>query len=209
MNPPTRRPRQPRMLLEVRREQVLDAALRLVHQDGYGAVTMEAVSRAADLAKPRVYVAYPGVEPLLLALFERAGKRALATLADAMPELTADADFDDILLTAMTNLLQAVAASPESWRLLLLPAGDAPGQVRERATAARAFALTRVQALIEWGRDRRPGLSDLDIELTAISLLAIGERAAHLILTRPEQFTTERYQRFARTVLGLFASQPR
>ncbi|WP_433191980.1 hypothetical protein ACQP1G_24870 [Nocardia sp. CA-107356] len=45
--------------------------------------------------------------------------------------------------------------------------------------------------------------------MTAISLLAIGERAAHLVLTRPEQFTTDRYQRFARTVLDLFAPQPR
>ncbi|MGW4766844.1 hypothetical protein ACWEO2_02205 [Nocardia sp. NPDC004278] len=50
------------MLLEVRRERVLDAALRLVHQDGYGAVTMEAVSHAAE---PRVYAAYPGAEATL------------------------------------------------------------------------------------------------------------------------------------------------
>ncbi|MFD6157212.1 helix-turn-helix domain-containing protein [Nocardia sp. NPDC060256] len=48
------RHRQPRMRLAVRREQVLDAALRLVTQHGYAAITMEAVAREAELAKPHV-----------------------------------------------------------------------------------------------------------------------------------------------------------
>ncbi|MFD0360029.1 TetR/AcrR family transcriptional regulator [Nocardia sp. GCM10030253] len=203
MSRPAKRPRQPRMLLEVRREQVLDATLQLVHRSGYAAVTMEAVSREAQLVKPRVYAAYPGVESLLLALFEREGQRALSTLAEAMPSFDADGDFDDVLLTAMTNLLHAVAANPDSWRLLALPADNAPPQVRERAETARQFALTQLQALLEWGRDRRPGLDILDLELTAITLLAAGERAAHLVLTEPERFTPERYRHFARNLLNL------
>ncbi|MFE9577707.1 TetR/AcrR family transcriptional regulator [Nocardia sp. NPDC006044] len=97
----------------MRREQVRDAAL-LVIRGGYAGITMEAVSREAELATPRVYAAYPGVEPLLLALFDREGQRALATLAEAMPAFTEDGDFDDILVAAMTNLLTAVTANPDS-----------------------------------------------------------------------------------------------
>ncbi|MFI7000574.1 TetR/AcrR family transcriptional regulator [Nocardia sp. NPDC050175] len=205
MSQPVKRPRQPRMQLEVRREQVLDAALRLVTQHGYAAITMEAVSREAELAKPRVYAAYPGVEPLLLALFDREGQRALATLAEAMPTFADDAEFDDILVAAMTNLLTAVLANPDSWRLLLLPAVDAPSQVRERSEAAMQFALDQMRALLEWGRDRRPGLADMDLELLAMSLIAAGERAGHQILTDPEQFNIDRYERFARSMLGALA----
>jgi AcrR family transcriptional regulator len=64
------RTRQPRMPIEVRREQVLDVALKLIVEKGYAAATMEAVAREADLAKPRVYSAYPGRGPLLRALLE-------------------------------------------------------------------------------------------------------------------------------------------
>lgn len=66
------------MLLEVRREQDLDAALRLLNQHGYAALTMEAVAKAVDQAKPRVYAAYPGLEPLLVTLLEREKERALS-----------------------------------------------------------------------------------------------------------------------------------
>ncbi|WP_405164037.1 TetR/AcrR family transcriptional regulator [Nocardia sp. NBC_01499] len=205
MSQPVKRPRQPRMQLEVRREQVLDAALRLVTRHGYAAITMEAISREAELAKPRVYAAYPGVEPLLLALFDREGQRALATLAEAMPVFADDAEFDDILVAAMKNLLTAVLANPDSWRLLLLPAVDAPSQVRERSEAAMQFALDQMRALLEWGRDRRPGLADMDLELLAMSLIAAGERAGHQVLTDPEQFNVDRYERFARSMLAAVA----
>jgi AcrR family transcriptional regulator len=99
------------MLIEVRREEVLDAALRLLNRGGYKAISMEAVSREADLAKRRVYAAYPGVEPRPLALVERERGRAIAAFTEAMPGFDDGADFDDILVTAATNLLQFVAES--------------------------------------------------------------------------------------------------
>lgn len=86
------------MRLEVRREQVLDATLRLVTRHGYAAITMESGSLEAELAEPRVQVAYSGEEPLPLALSDRGGQRVLATLSEAMPVFTADRDFDDILV---------------------------------------------------------------------------------------------------------------
>jgi AcrR family transcriptional regulator len=43
------------MPIEARREQVLDAALRLITDRGYDAVTMEAIARESDLSKPVVY----------------------------------------------------------------------------------------------------------------------------------------------------------
>ncbi|MBJ8346928.1 TetR/AcrR family transcriptional regulator [Antrihabitans sp. YC2-6] len=201
MKPAAKRTRQPRMLLEVRREQVLDGALRLLNRGGYAAVTMEAVSREVELAKPRVYAAYPGVEPLLLALLERERDRALATLTVAMPTFDAGAKFDDILVAAATNLLQAVEANPDSWRPLLIPPNDAPQQVRDNFEAGRQFALAQLRALLEWGRDQRPGLADIDLDLMAISLLAVGEQGARMVLNQPEEFTAQRFANFTRSLL--------
>ncbi|MFI7000109.1 TetR/AcrR family transcriptional regulator [Nocardia sp. NPDC050175] len=193
----------------MRREQVLDAALRLLNQHGYAALTMEAVAKEVDLAKPRVYAAYPGLEPLLVALLEREEERALTTLAGAMPTFETTAEFDDILIEAMTNLMTAVTENPASWRLLLLPADDAPPQVRDRFETGRRFALAQLTALLEWGRDRRRGLAELDLELTAISLLAMGEQAGRMALSEPDTFTPERYRQFTRTLLDHMSPLPK
>ena len=47
------------MPIAVRREQALDAALALIADHGYGAITMEAIAREGNLAKPVLYNAYP------------------------------------------------------------------------------------------------------------------------------------------------------
>lgn len=197
--------RQPRMPIEVRREQVLDAALRIVLRDGYTAATMEAIAREAELAKPRVYTAYPGRGPLLHALLLREQQQAVQELADAMPEFTDDAEFDDVLLAAAENLLTAVAAQPEAWRLLMLAADDAPAEVREHAAATRAFAVGRLRDLLEWGRSRRDGLAAVEVELMAYSLLAVGEQGVRLLLADPQAYPPERFAAFARGLLSSFS----
>src|ERR1700761_2240094 len=79
---PTRR-RAPRLPIEVRREQALDAALRIICARGYGAANMEAIAREMGVAKTVVYEAFGGRGPLLRALLEREERRILATLAAA------------------------------------------------------------------------------------------------------------------------------
>jgi AcrR family transcriptional regulator len=202
---PPRTGRQPRMPIEVRREQVLDAALRLILRHGYPAATMEAIAREAQLAKPRVYTAYPGRGPLLLALLEREQQRAITDLAEAMPAFTDDTNFDTTLLAAATSLLNAVTAHPGPWQLLILPANDAPPEVQQHAQGRRQFALQQLRALLEWGRHHRPGLAELDLELLARTLLAVGEDAVRLILTQPDQFTAQRYNNYLRDLLKMWS----
>jgi AcrR family transcriptional regulator len=201
-----RRTRQPRMPIEVRREQVLDATLKLIIERGYAAASMEAVAREVDLAKPRVYSAYPGRGPLLRALLEREEQRVVATLAEAMPEFTDEADFAETLTAAAVNLLRAVADNPSSWQLLVLPADDTPLEVREYVSEGRRFALEQLRELLAWGSTRRTELADLDLELAARALLAVGEQAVRLVLTEPAEFTPERYGDFARGLLRTLSS---
>jgi AcrR family transcriptional regulator len=195
---------QPRSSAEVRRNQVLDAALRLITRDGYVAATMQGISREICLTKPCVYAAYPSREPLLLALLDREEHRSLAALAAVLPALTDAADFDDALLATVTHLLTAVAANPRSWRLLLLPDHGTPPVVGEHIRDTRQRVLATLRAFLEWGRDQRPGLVDVDLEIMAQSLLACIEHAAHMVLTDPTAFTPQRYRDFTRTMLAAY-----
>jgi AcrR family transcriptional regulator len=196
-----RRKRQPRMPIEVRREQVLDAALRLIAERGYGATSMEAITREAGVAKPVVYNAYPGRGALLRALLEREEARALGALAAAMPSPPLDADPRAALLAWLRALAEAIAENPTPWRLMLLAADDTPDVVREHVERGRALAIEQISTLVDALLDRRPSLASLDRALAAQSLLAMSEQAATLMISSPDEYTPDRLVAFAEDVL--------
>jgi AcrR family transcriptional regulator len=183
----------------VRREHVLDAALRLITRDGYGAVTMEAVAREADLAKPSVYNAYPGLGPLLQALLEREEARGLAALFDATPALPADGDPSEMLLAWLRTAITAIAANPAPWRLILIPPAETPAVVRDHVQAGRDLALQQVRSLV--GPVQEQQAINPDPELTAQSILAIAEHCAKLLLGSPDEYPPERLMKFAEDFL--------
>src|SRR5436305_1045996 len=80
-----RRPYTPRLPVEQRREQLLDAALRVIGRDGYSGVSIDAIAREAGVTRPVVYGAFERLEPLLYALLDRSEQRALAQLMAALP----------------------------------------------------------------------------------------------------------------------------
>lgn len=192
----TPRKRQPRMPIEARRDQILDAALRLIIERGYTAASMEAIAREANIAKPRVYTAYPTRGELLRALLQREETRIVGALASAMPPLDADIAFESTLTAAATNLFAAVAREPAPWRLLMVPAVEAPPEVLAHVEAGRAFALAQLRSLVKIGAAHTTAVSGIDVELAARALLAIGEQAVRDLLTDPDQFTVERYADF-------------
>lgn len=195
--------RQPRMPIEVRRQQVLDAALRLITEHGYGAVTMEAVAREANLAKPVVYNAYPGRTALLSALLEREERRAFRTLAEAIRP--AGGDPTAALLAWLRGVAEAIAAAPSAWRLMLLPAGETPDVVRERVERGRTVALEQARVFTRALLAQRPALDSLDEELTAHALLAACEQAAKLMIGDPGRFPPERLVQYAENLLRVLA----
>jgi AcrR family transcriptional regulator len=193
------------MPIEVRREQVLDAALKLIAADGYGAATMDAIAREADIAKPVVYNAYPGRGALLHALLDREEQRGLAALAAAMPPHAADGDPADTLLDWLRSLAQAIVANPATWRLILLPPDGTPREVRERVEAGRVFVLTQAQSLATALVRKRTASSRLDPELVGHSLFAVCEHIARLLLEDPDRFPPERVISYAHAALEALA----
>lgn len=79
-----------RLPIEQRRAQVLDAALVLISDHGYPALSVEAIARQARGSKTVVYNAYGGLEPLLHALLDREETAALTSLAHAAPDSCID-----------------------------------------------------------------------------------------------------------------------
>jgi len=61
----------PRMPPAQRREQLIDAALQVILEQGYGGVSIEAIARAAGVTRPVVYDHFANLGRLLYALIER------------------------------------------------------------------------------------------------------------------------------------------
>src|SRR5215208_1991836 len=95
-----------RMSAEQRRAQLLDVTKEIVGEQGFHAVSIEAVARRAGITRPIVYGHFEDLGGLLEALVERESIRALTQLPDS---------FDD-LLQALTAYLEAVREDPDTWR---------------------------------------------------------------------------------------------
>jgi AcrR family transcriptional regulator len=176
---------------DVRREQLLDAALSVIVRDGYDAVSIDAIAREAGVTRPVVYGVYDGLGPLLGALLDRQQRRALTQLAAAMPESPDLADIEGLVLSAARRLVDQVRDDPMTWQPILLAPHNVPEQVRERIAADREDVVVRLTGLIELGLLAR-GRTGLDAELLAHALLAVLEHFGRILLTEPDRFDTER-----------------
>src|SRR5688572_15388281 len=146
-----------------RREQLLDVTKAIVVADGFHAVSIEAVARAAGITRPIVYGHFSDLGGLLEALVERESRRALEQLPDT---------YDD-LLAALTAYLEAVRTDPDTWRLVLMPQEGAPRLLHERIAAGRAAIV---------GKLAQAPTGTPDPELAARMMSAYADEAARLVL---------------------------
>src|SRR2546423_13662305 len=197
-------PRRPR---EERREQLLDAALRVLDRDGFGALTVEGVARHVDLAKTVVYDTFGSREELLKALLAREQERALSTLAAALPKPPPADEPQRVLTESLTVLLEGVREHPETWRLILLPPEGTPPVVRKTVDRQRGRLVRQVEPIVAWGLDRI-GAGHLDPQVATHALVASGEHAIRLALTQPDRFPPERFAGFAADLLAIIAKAP-
>ncbi len=172
-----------RMSGEQRREQLLDATKAIVVADGFHAVSIEAVARAAGITRPIVYGHFDDLGGLLEALVERESRRAL----EQLPET-----YDD-LLGALDAYLRAVRDDPDTWRLVLMPQAGAPRLLHERIAAGRAAVIARLAG---------SGVALPDPELSAHMLSAYADEAARLVL---EGYEIERVLALTRWALKRLA----
>jgi hypothetical protein len=63
--------------------------------------------------------------------------------------------------------------------------------------------LARLTEFVRWAVERSDVPAELDIEICARAILRLSEEAGRMVLTDPERFSPERYERFAGTIMEL------
>jgi AcrR family transcriptional regulator len=197
----------PRLPPAKRREQLIDAALSVIVEQGYEGISIEAVARAAGVTRPVVYDHFPNLAALLQTLIAREEKRSLEQLAKVVPEQGYYENPVDGLVDGVRRFLEAVSQRPTTWRLILLPLEGTPSIVRENVESNRARILKRIQGLVSWSVAHGHLPADLDAELCARTLRDLAEEAGRMVLTDPERFTPERYATFVRSIMDLFSAE--
>src|SRR5947209_7988433 len=192
-----------RLAPEVRRAQLLDAALDVVTEAGFDAVTVEAVAAQAGVTRPVVYDMFGDLEGLLLALIDREEVNALAPLLQIVGGDPGETDPEQFLHDAILAFLQAVRQSPRTWRLVLMPPRGSSSELRDRIRRSRRLVAGRVTELLDWGVARRGGPHGLDHPLAARLIVAAAEDAARLMLARPRRFSAERMAEATRELVAL------
>lgn len=197
-----RRPYAPRMTPEDRREQLLDAALDVIVVDGYGAVSIEAIARRADVTRPVVYNVFSGLDALMFTLLDRQERRALGALT-ARISLTPDlSDLDAYLARTVRELATMVVEDPETWRPIFLTHGGTPDAVRERIDRDREVVRTRMQRVVELVLDARDRPSPIDAVVVSHAMIGMGEHFGRVLLETPDAVDVDR---LASTVAALLA----
>ena len=195
------------MAPEQRREQLIDAALEVILERGYGGVSIEAIAREAGITRPVVYDHFPDLNRLLHAVIEREERIALEQLAEVVPEDPADQEPGELFAAGITRFLEAVTSRPATWRIILLPLEGTPSIVREHVEVNRARVLARIEALVRWALARSNAPNDLDVELTARVVRDWSEQAGRMVLTDPERYPRNRYEQFVRQFLELLTPE--
>jgi AcrR family transcriptional regulator len=189
-----------------RREQLLDAALSVIVVHGYEGVSIETIARTAGVTRPVIYDHFPNLAQLLQALIEREENYALAQLAGVVPDSPQAGDPAEQFATGVRRFLDAVASRPDTWRIILLPPEGTPTIVREHVETNRARLLERLLQFVTRAVEQSGIETELDVEICARAMLRLSEEAGRMVLTDSERFPPERYERFARTLLGLIWS---
>jgi AcrR family transcriptional regulator len=190
------------MAPDQRREQIVDAALHVIVEQGYEGVSIEAIARTAGITRPVIYDHFRNLGELLQALIEREEHYALEQLAQVVPADPGASDPVDILAGGVRRFLDAVVSRPDTWRIILLPSEGTPGIVRHHVETNRAHTLERVHELVRWAIDRSALPGDLDVELTARAMQSLAEEAGRMVLTDAGSYGPERYEAFVRAIVG-------
>jgi AcrR family transcriptional regulator len=186
-----------------RREQLIDAALNVILEQGYGGVSIEAIARTAGVTRPVVYDHFPNLGRLLHALIEREERYALEQLERVVPDDPGELEPAEMLIGGVRRFLEAVADRPATWRIILLPLDGTPEVVRDHVERNRARTQERIEHLVRLAAKRPELPSDLDFELLARAIRGLGEEAGRTLLTDPERYSPERYADFVTSLMKL------
>jgi AcrR family transcriptional regulator len=175
-----------------RREQLLDVALGLLAEQGFDALSMEAIARRAGVNRAIVYRSFANVQLLLVALLRREDARTKAVLDALLPADPGELSTPALLGDVLARFLAAVLRDAATYRVVLQRPEHAPPFLQKVVSRRRADLAERLRPFVEWGLGgRRAPAADVDPDVLARMLLSVGEELARLALDDPE-FPPER-----------------
>ncbi|WP_265446255.1 TetR/AcrR family transcriptional regulator [Flexivirga meconopsidis] len=190
-----RRPYAARMPIDERRTQLLDVTLQIIAERGIGGVTIDAVSKVADISRSVIYRIFDDADDILWELLDREEEYARGRIAQIVP---LDSTDPQVWLDATQRLFEEMAAEPIRWKAFLLPPGGNPGPAEERLEAWNAEMAVTLSAVLRKGI---PG-KDIDHELIAQSLVSLMLDGARRVLGDPKTYPPKRVVDAMRQVLA-------
>jgi AcrR family transcriptional regulator len=148
-----------------------------------------------------VYGHFDNMAGLLRALVEREGARAVEQLMALLPRADDEKSPAEILLGGLRAFLEAVREEPVTWRLVLMPPEGTPELLRERAVQIRRNVTGQLAALAPQVMTAPSGPPP-DAELAALTMQAVAEDAARLLLDDPDRYPIERLMTHAEWLIG-------
>ena len=178
---------------ERRRPLVLDAAYDLFLQNGFEGTSMDAIAMAAGVSKPVVYDCFASKDELFTAMLDREEERILRETEAALRTSGGASDPEGALIRGFEAFLQAVADSPDIYRVVFL--GEGGGN---EVVAARIARGLERQAQLAATITRRwvEGLTDLDpnevepvAQLLGQTIVGLAQVGARTLLRDPKRWT--------------------
>ena len=163
---------------EMRRAQILDAALTVFLEHGYDRATIDLVVQRAGASKATIYSFFGGKEGLFEALVGESAERILAGFPDV------DGGIIDVR-AALKNIAQRyldVVMAPDAlalWRLIVAEGPRFPGLAKDVYRVSNERLVARLaQALRTWSARKR--IRPLDADQVARQFLAVVRGDLHI-----------------------------
>lgn len=163
------------------RERAIDAAARLISEQGLGAVTLDAVAEAAGCSLPSLHAVFAGRDGLLAAIFERYSPALeLEKLAANPPER-----IEDTVRAIYRAMVTAFGRQPRVLPALFADLLSRPDGPASRIAATKFPRMFRRATALLMPQIRAGRLRDLPLPL--IIQLMVGPLATHMLLRPPLQ----------------------
>jgi AcrR family transcriptional regulator len=132
------------------RDRLLDAAVTVVAEKGYGAMTVADLTKEAGVSRTTFYELFEDKEACFLAAYDAAADVLARRIAAAFETQEA---WPDRVRAGLIVLLESLAGEPQVARLALVDVGSAGPRAQRRYRAA----LQRMTPFFDEGRDFAPG----------------------------------------------------
>ena len=169
------------MVARSQRERLLEAAVRVVAEKGYGAMTIGDLTKQAGVSRTTFYELFDDKEQCFLAAYDNAVE---VLVRRVMGAYEAAGEWPERAAAGLAALLEVLAEEPELARLSLVDIGNAGPAAQRRYRAA----VQRLTPLFEEGRDYAPGGRGLPANTSRMAIGGVtGLIADELVAGRAER----------------------